>query len=199
MYASAHRDAVNRLADWLQYVNAGKETQFQIATEDYRRWQQWRKEIRKAAYEGGGGDRAMAILERYATYSLKFAMLLSVARGAPWGTIPSDCVDDGIQLARNYLAQVGRLFARQRAAAVDGSKLQRIFKLIKDWPGSEAAAQARRVYPTRRLVGQFAHMPADVRDRAIDMLLERGALMEETDGRTIMLRAAVDALPVGRL
>lgn len=148
-------------------------------------WETWRKRRLRKAYEAGD-DLGLYLSERYATYALKIAILLAV--GGDSTTITVANMQTAITLAEHFETCLLTLRDARQDYGVSGSKLQRIFALIRD---NGPNVTTKDVY-------RFAHLPKAEVEPVLDKLLEIGAVIEKrTDrGGGKSYSAATDRLPV---
>lgn len=161
-----------------------------LSQNGHARWRAWRKELLLSAVNQKERHRRVdAIIERYATYALKFAMLLSAGRG-DGETVTLSHVEGGVRLAENFMTNNLALYRYLRANRVTGSLLHKVLTLLN----------ARKEGLTRREIGQLANISdTGIREEVIELLLGYGAVAEEANGRTTRIFATQKRLPVMRL
>jgi hypothetical protein len=149
----------------------------------------WRKAlIMEAVRTEDRHERVDAIIERYATYAHKFAMIVCAARG-DGEKVTLQHAEDGARLAENYMTNVYRLYLYQQENRMTGALLNKALGLLN-----------RHVEGlTRRELGQALHAKATQRDQIIERLLDAGAIEETKQGRTSRLFATQKRLPVMRV
>lgn len=149
----------------------------------------WRRTlIRQAMNTTERHERVDAIIERYATYAYKFAMILCAARG-DGERITTGQAQDGARLAENYMTNVYNLYQYQKAHRLTGSLLQKGLAVLHRDPEGM----------TRRAFGQMMHLSPTARDELIGHLLALGAIIETEHGKTTKLSALQAKLPPARI
>jgi hypothetical protein len=148
-------------------------------------WDTWRRRRKRKAYEAGD-DLAMTLCERNATYALKIAILLAV--GGESTTISVGNTQTAITLAEHFETCLLTLREARQDYGVSGSKMQRVFAVIRDNGPDVTTANVYR----------FAHLPKAEAEPVLDKLLEIGAVVEKRQakikGKTYT--ATTDRLPV---
>ena len=171
------------LATTLIKVSARPGGDFLLDADAHHRWNAWRKEERRHAYEVGG-DVVAAIASRYATYALKFAMLLSAV--TDYGTITDNNMVAAIALAGAYKTNALRLFTDRRNHGITGAKVQRVFAAISSGGGTA----------TTKTILQALHMTASELQPLLDVLTEQGAITADKAGRGFRFTVTTDKLPI---
>lgn len=148
-------------------------------------WETWRKRRLRLAYEAGD-DLGLYLSERYATYALKIAILLAVAGESTTITLAN--MQTAITLAEHFETCLLTLRDARQDYGVSGSKMQRVFAVIRD---NGPNVTTKDVY-------RFAHLPKAEVEPVLDKLLEIGAVIEKrTDrGGGKSFSAATDRLPI---
>lgn len=148
-------------------------------------WETWRKRRLRKAYEAGD-DLGLYLSERYATVALKIAILLAV--GGDSTTITLTNMQTAITLAEYFETCLLTLREARQDYGVSGSKMQRVFAVIRD-NGPDV---------TTKNVYRIAHLPKAEVEPVLDKLLEIGAVIEKrTDrGGGKCYSAATDRLPI---
>lgn len=148
-------------------------------------WEAWRKRRLRHAYEAGD-DLGLRLAERYATTALKIAILLAV--GSDSTTITQANMQTAITLAEHFETCLLTLREVRQDYGVSGSKMQRVFAVIRD-NGPDV---------TTKNVYRLAHLPKAEAEPVLDKLLEIGAVIEKrTDrGGGKCYSAATDRLPI---
>ncbi len=185
-FTEQHAQEITKLAHQLMTMNRQQDTDFVLDGDSYQMWAEWRKQGLKLAYTRSD-ETAMAIIGRYATYALKFALILA-ATNESWGTITESTMQTAIKLADNYKHNVYRIINEADKHQVDGSKLQKIFGVIK-------RHQQKGTVVTSKTLMQFAHMKRSEVDPVIEKLKSIGAIMVDASGRTPRYVCAVEQLP----
>ena len=171
------------LATTLIKVSAQTGGDFLLDADAHHRWNTWRKEERRHAFEVGG-DVVAAIASRYGTYALKIAMLLSAV--TDYGQITDNNMVAAIALAGAYKTNALRLFTDRRNYGVTGAKVQKVFGAISRGGGTST---------TRDLLAA-AHMTASELQPILDVLTEQGAITADKAGRGFRFTATTDKLPI---
>ena len=148
-------------------------------------WETWRKRRLRQAYEAGD-DLGLYLSERYATYALKIAILLAVAGESTTITLAN--MQTAITMAEHFETCLLTLREARQDYGVSGSKMQRIFAVIRD-NGPDV---------TTKDIYRFAHLPKAEAEPVLDKLLEIGAVIEKrtTRGGGKCYSAATDRLPI---
>lgn len=150
--------------------------------------EEWRRTMIHAAVRNTERhERVDAIIERYATYAVKFAMILCAGRG-DGETVALTHAEGGCRLAENYMTNVFRLYQYQKEHRLTGALMQKAIGILNK--GGDL---------TPRELGRALHLSATMRDELVQRLLAIGAVSEETTGRTTRLSPKVNKLPTARL
>jgi len=171
------------LATTLIKVSAKTGGDFVLDQDAHHRWNTWRKEERRHAFEVGG-DVVAAIASRYGSYALKFAMLLSAV--TDYGKITDNNMVAAIALAGAYKTNALRLFTDRRNHGITGAKVQRVFAAISSGGGTA----------TTKTILQTLHMTASELQPLLDVLTEQGAITADKAGRGFRFTATTDKLPI---
>ena len=171
------------LAATLIKVSARPGGDFLLDADAHHRWNAWRKEERRHAFELGG-DVVAAIASRYGTYALKFAMLLSAV--TDYGRITDNNMVAAIALAGAYKTNALRLFTDRRNHGITGAKVQRVFAAISSGGGTA----------TTKTILQVLHMTASDLQPILDVLTEQGAITADKAGRGFRFTVTTDKLPI---
>jgi len=184
-WTQAHAKQMRRWQNELAKWNEKPDTVFAWAQpDDFKQWQTWYADNMTAARDSSSRD--AAILARYATYALKFCLVLSVANGHKWGTVGAGVVDSAINLAEYYMVQLHWLREGLDERRVDGALVRKIFDAVPHIPGETTA----------RLVQQYANIgDAATRDDALAYMKEKGWLDVWMVGRSTRVKRLVDMLP----
>ena len=171
------------LATTLIKVSAKTGCDFILDQDAHHRWNAWRKEERRHAYEVGG-DVVAAIASRYGTYALKIAMLLSAV--TDYGHVSDNNMVAAIALAGAYKTNALRLFTDRRSHGLTGAKVQRVFAAISSGGGTA----------TTKTILQVLHMTASELQPILDVLTEQGAITADKAGRGFRFTVTTDKLPI---
>ena len=171
------------LAATLIKISARPGGDFTLDADAHHRWNTWRKEERRQAFELGG-DVVSAIASRYGTYALKFAMLLSAV--TDYGRITDNNMVAAIALAGGYKTNALRLFTDRRSHGVTGAKVQRVFAAILSGGGTA----------TTKTILQTLHMTASELQPLLDVLCEQGAVTADKAGRGFRFTVTTNKLPI---
>ena len=171
------------LAATLIKISARPGGDFTLDADAHHRWNTWRKEERRQAFELGG-DVVSAIASRYGTYALKFAMLLSAV--TDYGRITDNNMVAAIALAGGYKTNALRLFTDRRSHGVTGAKVQRVFAAILSGGGTA----------TTKNILQNLHMTASELQPLLDVLCEQGAVTADKAGRGFRFTVTTNKLPI---
>ena len=171
------------LAATLIKISARPGGDFTLDADAHHRWNTWRKEERRQAFELGG-DVVSAIASRYGTYALKFAMLLSAV--TDYGRITDNNMVAAIALAGGYKTNALRLFTDRRSHGVTGAKVQRVFAAILSGGGTA----------TTKTILQNLHMTASELQPLLDVLCEQGAVTADKAGRGFRFTVTTNKLPI---
>ena len=174
---------LQELAVTLIKVSAKTGGDFLLDADAHHRWNSWRKEERRHAFELGG-DVVAAIASRYTTYALKFALLLSAV--TEYGRITDKNMTAAIALAGAYKTAALRLFTDRRNHGITGAKVQRVFAAITSGGGTA----------TTKTILQALHMSTSDLQPILDVLTEQGAIVAEKAGRGYRYAAMTDKLPI---
>ncbi len=185
VFTQHHTDRINRLAHKLMEIEVKKDSPFVLADNAYTLWHTWRTAGLKAAYHQND-ENAAAITGRYATYALKFSLILAAVNES-WGTITPETMQTAISLADNYKANVYRILKEGDKHRIDGSKLQKVFAVVKT-KGFEKGV-------TTKVILQCTNMSKAEADPCLEKLTEIGAVVKEKSGVGFRYKAAVSELP----
>lgn len=174
-----------KLAFRLMQLDKQPEQDFILGEDAYKTWHRWRVAAVKEAYLYGD-DTVSAIVERYATYALKFAIILTAISGT-WGEISATTMQTACDLADSFKLTMYRLVTEKSNYGVSGAKLQKVFRVIRDKSGAAGI--------TAREVMQLCNMGKSEFGPCMDKLLSIGAVMANEGVRTTRYTAAVASLP----
>lgn len=181
----ALRDVRGALAD----LNRRNAAPMQITDAADTYLEEWRRKLIYAAVEcADRHERVDAIIERYATYAVKFAMILCAGR-CDGETVVLEHAEDGARLAENYMTNVWRLYQYQRQHRLTGALLNKALAFLNRHPEGM----------TRRDLGRVMSLAATTRDEVIQLLLEAGVAEEQLAGRTTRIVATQKRLPALRV
>lgn len=187
--SDADERALRDMRTWLAELNMRQARPMQINGEAAEHLRSWRRQMIYTSMDcAERHERVDAIIERYATYAWKFAMLVSAGCG-DGERVTLEHAQSGSRLAENYMTNVYRLYAYQREHRLTGALLNKALGILNRH--TEGL--------TRRELGQLMHVSATQRDQVIERLLEAGALDEEQNGRTTRLLANQRKLPALRV
>jgi len=139
----------------------------------------WRRGlIHTAMANAERNERVDAIIERYATYARKFAMLLCAGR-SDGEVIQLQHAIDGCRLAENYMTNVHKLYEYQREHRLTGALLNKALAILNRHPEGL----------TKRDIGRLMNINATMRDQVIERMVNDGLVVEEAAGKTTRLVA----------
>lgn len=175
---------VGALATTLMQVDRQRDTQFEFQPGALSLWDDWRRDAEKSAFYYGD-DVTMAIVSRYSTYAIKFALILAALNGE-WGTISAMTMQTAMDLADGFKATVYRLLTEKQNWGVSGAKLQKVFRFIQRG-GPDGV--------TSRELARVSHMRKAELAPVLEKLAEVGAVMMVGSGRGDRYVPAVERLP----
>ncbi len=186
VFTQHHADRTSRLAYKLMEIDQKPDTPFVLNGDAYECWSGWRTTGLKAAYRQND-ENAAAIIGRYATYALKFAIILSAVNDS-WGTITPVNMQTAVHWADNYKANVYRILSESGKHRVDGSKLQKVFLVIqrKSKDGGMTVSEIMR----------YANMKQNELRPCLDELQNVGAVLVDNAGRAARYMTMIDKLPL---
>lgn len=170
----------------LMNLDKREEKDFILQGESLAMWSKWRIDAEKAAF-AVDDENAAAIIGRYATYAIKFALILASVNDS-WGIITEATMQTAINLADNYKAVAYRLLSEAENHKVTGSNIMKCFMVIK----RKSLDLGRGV--TAREVGQYTSLRKMQLTPCLDKLEELGAVISQKVGRTKQFIPAVDEL-----
>lgn len=170
----------------LMNIEKRRSKDFKLEGESLNMWSKWNIDAQKAAF-AAEDENAAAISGRYATYAMKFALILASVNNS-WGTITEETMQTAIYLADNYKAVAYRLLSEADNHKVTGSNIMKCFTAIK-----RKSLELKRGL-TPREVGQYAGLRKKQRDACLEKLEEIGAVISNKVGRTKQFTPAVDEL-----
>lgn len=180
-----HTKRINRLALKLMEIDRYPEKDFVLTGNALTLWSDWRKAGVMAAYEAQDNT-AMAIIGRYATYALKFSIILAAVNDS-WGVITPELMQTAIHLADNYKHTVNRIITEADKHRVTGAKIQKVFSVIK---GRNKEGHG----VTLRQVQQYANMSRQEAQQCMEQLVEYGAVTTDLVGKSIRYTHVVTEL-----
>lgn len=180
-----HTNKINRLALKLMEIDRYPEKDFTLTSNALSIWSDWRKAGLMAAYEAQDNT-AMAIIGRYATYALKFAIILAAINDS-WGIISPEIMQTAMHLADNYKHTVNRIITEADRHRVTGAKIQKVFGVVK-------AKNKDGQGVTLRIVQQFANLSRQEAQQCIEQLVEYGAVITNEVGKSTRYINAVTEL-----
>lgn len=183
---AAQDNELNRLAHKLFEISQRPPTAFKFKGNAHQIWGDWQSQSRRDAYHYGD-EVAAAFVKRYATYALKFAIILAALNGE-WGVVTPGEMTAGIMLADHYKDVVNRLMSERQNYGISGSKLQKIHLLI--WAIVKKGGKA-----TGKKIMQRANMRKSQVDPVLQKLVEIGAVIQEPSGRGFHYIPVVEELP----
>lgn len=175
---------VGALATVLMQIDRQRDTQFDFQPGALPLWDDWRRDAEKHAFYYGD-DVAMAIVSRYSTYAIKFALILAALNGE-WGTISKPTMQTAMDLADGFKATAYRLLNEKQNWGVSGAKLQKVFRFVQN-AGPDGA--------TARQLARVSNMRKAELTPVLEKLAEVGAVMIVNVGRTDRYIPAVEKLP----
>lgn len=177
------------VGDWLAELNARQPRPMLIDGDASDHLKTWRRTLIHASIACvERHERVDAIIERYATYAWKFAMLISAGKG-DGERVALAHAQAATRLAENYMTNVYRLYAYQRENRLTGALLNKALGVLN-----------RHVEGlTRRELGQLLNVNATQRDLVVERLLDAGVVDEFSTGRTKRLVATQKKLPALRV
>lgn len=182
---TALREVRNKLSD----LNTRNAAPMHIDEDADTYLEDWRRMMIYAAVDcTERHERVDAIIERYATYAVKFAMILCAGRG-DGERISLEHAEGGARLAENYMTTVYRLYQYQREHRMTGALLNKALAFLN--------RHAEGM--TRRDLGRVMSLNATTRDEVIALLMEAGVAEERTAGKTTRLFATQKRLPAMRV
>jgi hypothetical protein len=180
------KQAFEKLAQPLRSVSQQTRTAFSFTGQAHRMWHEWQKASVIAAYHYND-DSVAAVVTRYNTYALKFAMILAAVNGT-WGQISPEVMQTAIDLADNHKVYVRRILDDRISFGVNGAKLQRIHEVVRKFDDGTGV--------TTKDILQNTRIPSAELKPCIAKLLEYGALMEVPAKRGKRFAAVSDRLPI---
>jgi predicted transcriptional regulator len=180
-----HTNKINRLALKLMEIDRYPEKDFVLTGNALSIWSDWRKAGLMAAYEAQDNT-AMAIIGRYATYALKFAIILAAINDS-WGIISPEIMRTAMYLADNYKHTVNRIITEADRHRVTGAKMQKVFGVVK-------AKNTDGQGVTLRIVQQFANLSRQEAQQCMEQLVEYGAVITNEIGKSTRYVNAVTEL-----
>lgn len=188
-FTDAHESTLRDVRSRLTALNQCNPSPIHIDDNADTHLDDWRRALIYAAVDcADRHERVDAIIERYATYALKFAMILCAGR-SDGERIRLDHAEDGARLAENYMTNVYRLYQYQREHRLTGALLNKALGFLHRHPDGL----------TRRELGRIMSLAATTRDEVINLLLEAGVAEEQATGRTTRLVATQKRLPALRV
>lgn len=189
VYEEEHDREIGRLAGGLVNVARNKQQDFVLLTGAFDRWDRWQRDARRQAFHYGD-EPTMALVNRYGTYALKFAMILAAINNE-WGRISEPTMATAIGLADRYKRYAYHLLSERENYGVSGSKMQKCFAIIK-------AMAREKGYVTRKTLMQFGHFKAGDLDPVLAKLVEIGAVIEQASATGLKKRyaAVAEELPI---
>lgn len=171
-----HTNRINRLALRLMEIDRHQEKDFCLTGNALTLWSDWRKAGLMAAYDAQDNT-ALAIIGRYATYALKFAIVLAAVNDS-WGVITPATMQTAIHLADNYKYTVNRIITEADKHRVTGAKVQKVFGVVKSRNRDGDGI-------TLRQVQQYANMSRQEAQQCMEQLVEYGAVTTNERGRSV--------------
>lgn len=187
VFTQNHADRINRLAFKLMEIEPKRDTPFVLQGDAYTRWHAWRTAGLKAAY-AQGDDNAMAIIGRYATYALKFAIILATVNDS-WGSVTPATMQTAIHLADNYKATVYRILNESGKHRLDGSKLQKVFLVIQRKGNPNGGMTISDIM-------RYANMKQNELRPCLEELQKIGAILVDDSKRTTRYMTTIEKLPL---
>lgn len=185
---ASHDQRLGELAAHLHNLGRQHDTDFVFTGNAHSLWDSWQRRAVKDAYHYGD-NLAVAICARYATYALKFAMILA-ALNDEWGSVTPDTMQTAIALADSFKRHIYRLRIERGEYEVSGGKLQKVFAVIKS-EGQKAGG-----WVTTRVIQAASHLRKEQLDPCLEKLVEVGAVVQEPTKRGYKYAVTTDTLPV---
>ncbi len=186
MYTQKHDEELTRMSHALMEIDKQRDTDFSLLEDSFEIWDKWQRQAAKDAYYFGD-DVSSAIVTRYATYALKFSMILSAVNGS-WGKVTPKVMQTSIDLADNYKSFAFRLLSEKANFGISGSKLQKVFGCIK-------ARTKEKGVPTKEIL-QYCNMNRSEAEPYLNKLKEIGAVIEEKSGNGFRYTVTTQDLPI---
>jgi len=186
MYTQKHDEELTRMTHALMEIDKQRDTDFSLLGDSFEIWDKWQRQATKDAYYFGD-DVSSAIVSRYATYALKFSMILSAVNGS-WGEVTPCVMQTSIDLADNYKSYAFRLLSEKANFGISGSKLQKVFGCIK-------ARTKEKGVPTKEIL-QYCNMNRSEAEPYLNKLKEIGAVIEEKAGNGYRYIVTTQDLPI---
>lgn len=161
-----HINQTNKLALKLLEIEQYAGKNFTLTGNSLATHTKWRKAGREAAWDAQDFV-ALSIVSRYATYALKFAIILAAANDS-WGVITPEIMDTSIKLAENYMHRAYRIIEDKDKYRITGDKMQKVFAAIRGRNTGDGVSS--------REVRQFTHLTKSEVDDCIAQLVEVGAV-----------------------
>lgn len=187
VFTATHAERIKKLAYKLMEIEVKKETAFFLTGNAHEQWRIWRTTGLRAAYRQND-ENAAAITGRYATYALKFALILAAVNGS-WGTIAPEVMGTAIDLADNYKANAYRILNEKDKHRVDGSKLQKVFLLIQKKGNPKGGMTVGEIQ-------RNANMKQNELQPVLDELNDMRVLLVDNSKRTPRYTAVAEKLPL---
>lgn len=129
IYNDDYDQQLGVIARRLQVVATSPKTDFIFQSGSFAIWDEWQRSGLEQAYDYG--DSVVApLVKRYNIYALKFAMIISTARGR-WGHITPDIMQDAISLSNTFKANAHALIVEKSNFGISGGKLERVLRVLQ--------------------------------------------------------------------
>lgn len=203
LFTSDANTKMDELARVLQFIDIQAETDFIVTKDAFAHWATWGKEAKKAAYLFGD-EIAAAIVGRYTTLALKFALILASVNKS-WGSITLDIMQSATGLADAYKAVAYRLLTEKSNFGVSADKMQRVYQAIIDRCSlgedekNKGNFNANDFAPTEREIYKELHWKKSELTPILEKLLEIGAVIRTKGSKTDYYAPAdyaLKALPI---
>jgi hypothetical protein len=166
-------------------INKRDDTDFVLEGEAFNLWDKWQRNNVKTAYLHGD-DVITALVSRYNTYALKFALILSAINDS-WGKITEVTMATAMALADSYKADVHKLLSEKDRYGISGAKLQKVFATIR--PCIDLGITTVGIY-------QRTNMTRGEAKPVLEQLEQMGAVRTEKSGRGVRYFPTTDRLPI---
>lgn len=167
-----HDRRIGELAMTLVNLGRREATDFKFAAGAHDLWDEWQREAVRLAYHHGD-DTTAAITTRYATYALKFALILTAVNGE-WGIVECSTMETSVKLADRYKAHVHALLAQRDNFGVSGSKMQKALAIIRAHTGKPENVRG----VNRTTIMQYGGFTKGELEPVLQKLVEIGAVIE---------------------
>jgi len=178
------------LSAMLSYLSIQPDTDFQIDQDAFLHWKRWQSDARRGAF-AYGDETASAIVGRYGTYALKFAIVLAAVQKS-WGRIGIDHITAACTLSDYYKSIVFKVLTEQSEQGVNAGRMQEVYKFIRLRFKNSAPV-------TMRDLARKFHLKRPQLAPTVDALVDGGYVLRTNQGKTTLMVPAnqlLEALPV---